>query len=238
MLILDFKRHVLSSIFSIIAAPLLILSIVFAARSIDFLRGSQSIEGSISNVLARGTTINKKVLVEAAFTELRGEFYPVIRYSIGDSTYTFRQKVSEPYFPTLGESRPILVSKADPSIAKTRHFSQFWLAPLILGMFAAIFGAGAYLVHGFETSDIEERTFLMERAPRIKSSQISIQDNILDSAPEGKRTRYIVAEFSVNGNLFTARSEPRKGDVIVPKSVTIAYDPNDPSTSLILNEEN
>lgn len=238
MLTLDFKQHVLSSIFGLLSASLLILSLVFATRSIDFLRRSHPIDGTISKVLVRGTTINKKVLVDASFTDLRGDYYPVIRYTVGDSTFSLRQKVSERYFPPLGETRSLLVSNSDPSVAKTRHFSLFWLAPLILFLFGAIFGAGAYFVNGLETSTIEERSFLIERAPRIRSSQISIQDNILDSAPEGKRTRYIVAEFSVNGKLFTARSEPRKGDIVAPKSVTIAYDPDDPSTSLILNEEN
>jgi hypothetical protein len=232
----NFKQHPLSWIFGLIAIPLLVLSLVFATRSIDFLRYSHPVEGVISKVLVRGTTINKKVLVEAPVTDLRGDYYPVISYSVGDRQFSFRQKVFEPYAPSVGESRSILVSTTDPSNAKTRHFSLFWLVPLVLFLFGAVFGAGACFIHGFEVSDIQEQAFLIERAPRVGSSQITIQENILDRAPEGKRSRYIVAEFSVDGNSYAARSKPLKGDIVLPSSVTIAYSPNDPDACLILDK--
>ena len=230
------QQHPLSLIFALIAIPLLVLSLVFATRSIDFLRYSHPVEGVISKVLVRGTTINKYVLVEAPVTDLRGDYYPVISYSVGDRQFSFRQKVSEPYAPSVGEPRSILVSITDPSNAKTRHFSLFWLAPLVLFLFGAVFGAGAYFVHGFEVSDIQEQAFLIERAPRVRSSQITIQENILDRAPEGKRSRYIVATFSVDGKSYTARSKPLTGDIVLPSSVTIAYSPKDPDACLILDQ--
>jgi len=229
------QRHLLPSIFGGIAISLIGFAAFFATKSIVFLQRSQPTQAVISKVLVRGTTINKRLLVEATSTEHRGDYYPVLRYVVDGREFSFRQKVSEDYAPSVGEIRPILVSTKDPSEARTPHFALFWLAPTLLFVFAVPFGLGAYILRQFAIGDAEQKEFLLGRAPRIRSSILSIENNILDRSPPAKRSRYLCAEFEVGEKVFKARSEPIVGEIVLPNSVTIAYHPDDPEICTILD---
>lgn len=100
-----------------------IMLLIYVGTRLFFIVGSETITGKFAFYI-------EEVIKEEKVT------FPIIEYSIKDSTYQFRAKENTEY--QEGETVPVLLINNDPDWPKLYDLNSFWLFPLFYFLLPAL----------------------------------------------------------------------------------------------------
>jgi hypothetical protein len=104
------------------------VGLLFAVKSVDFMRDSAQTEGT---VIGHDRSGNK------------GNRIPIVRYTVDGQSHELRGEVGSNSPPSVNSTLTVIYKKADPSQAQIDSFVQRWLFPLIflgIGALVAVVG--------------------------------------------------------------------------------------------------